>query len=154
MKHKKSKKGYTLLELVIVISVISILCGSASILLTNGNMQNTRTAQAKACAEMMTKAIHLEQVESSDQWELLDLVLSDYNIALYSLETNLTNQYFFYNLTSKKVELLTAYTGSITIEAIYCEGYVLKLNTANNGYLIGHDVYQNLYLPKQEVANP
>ena len=139
MKQTNKKKGFTLVELVIVIAVIAILAGV--MIATFSNVVEKANA-SKALQEMKSR-VDSAYIECLTEEKDIRYIAVDGNGAVYftaSLEAT-DAAYTYYSLALVKVETAgegdAATTATVTIEKGYCSlGNDLYFVVTNNGYSI------------------
>ena len=114
MKQLENKKGYTLVEMMAVITIMAILA-SAAAGVYNGYVEKAKTAALYDTARQIKEALLMCEVEYMAKGEL--------NENLYWDEA-------FIKAPNHPDSILYPYVGEITAD---CTGYTLKLGKDNDG---------------------
>lgn len=134
------KKGFTLVELVIVIAVIAVL--AAILIPTFGNViKSARLEKARANANNATKQLRIEAVYDNVSYYSTERAKEILEEKGYDLKTEVKGYSFYYNVSSNTVEyledsaVLSNTTDSGGIKTVYADGeaksYPITVETIN-----------------------
>lgn len=134
------KKGFTLVELVIVIAVIAVL--AAILIPTFGNViKSARLEKARANANNATKQLRIEAVYDNVSYYSTERAKEILEEKGYDLKTEVKGYSFYYNVSSNTVEyledsaVLSNSTDSGGIKIVYADGeakaYPITVETIN-----------------------
>lgn len=122
---KKSKKGFTLVELVIVVAVLAIIAGIAIPTVHNviGDANQAADATNAQSIELAIKTFAAEKAAGTDvptisSTKLTDL-LSAYGVNLDLTDLKESSKYYYYDSTSGKVTVGTSGGEKLTNDATF-----------------------------------